>query len=74
MVRHLVIGLVLIVGGGQQLPAAENWPQWRGPLGNGVAADGDYPVEFSDEAGVLGRCRCRARAVRRQRCGAIASS
>jgi outer membrane protein assembly factor BamB len=53
MVRHLVIGLVLFVGSGQQLLAADNWPQWRGPLGNGVAADGDYPVEFSDEAGVL---------------------
>jgi outer membrane protein assembly factor BamB len=32
--------------------AAENWPQWRGPLGTGVAADGDYPVEFSAEEGV----------------------
>jgi hypothetical protein len=29
------------------LSAAENWPQWRGPLGSGVAADGDYPVKFS---------------------------
>lgn len=32
--------------------AAENWPQWRGPTLNGVAADGDYPVEFSNEKGV----------------------
>ena len=32
--------------------AAENWPQWRGPLGTGVAADGDYPVKFSADEGV----------------------
>ncbi len=33
-------------------PAAENWPQWRGPLGTGVAAAGDYPVKYSSTAGV----------------------
>jgi outer membrane protein assembly factor BamB len=27
--------------------AEENWPQWRGPLGTGVAGAGDYPVKFS---------------------------
>lgn len=26
---------------------AQNWPQWRGPEGNGVAAPGTYPVMFS---------------------------
>jgi outer membrane protein assembly factor BamB len=26
---------------------AQNWPQWRGPDGNGVAAAGQYPVTFS---------------------------
>ena len=36
----------------ERLPAAENWPQWRGPLGTGVAAAGDYPVEFSNTEGV----------------------
>ncbi len=53
MHRHFMLALVLTVGTGKQLPAAENWPQWRGPLGSGVAADGDYPVEFSNESGVL---------------------
>lgn len=33
--------------------AAENWPQWRGPLGTGVAPAGDYPVKFSDSVGVV---------------------
>jgi len=32
--------------------AAENWPQWRGPLAHGVANDGDYPVEFSSDTNV----------------------
>jgi outer membrane protein assembly factor BamB len=31
--------------------AAENWPQWRGPGGAGVGADGDYPVKFSGSEG-----------------------
>ncbi len=34
------------------LVMAANWPQWRGPSGNGVAAAGDYPVEFSPEKNV----------------------
>jgi outer membrane protein assembly factor BamB len=32
--------------------AAENWPHWRGPLGTGVGAAGDYPVKFSDTEGI----------------------
>ncbi|HVT27537.1 MAG TPA: PQQ-binding-like beta-propeller repeat protein [Lacipirellulaceae bacterium] len=32
--------------------AAENWPQWRGPLGTGVAHAGNYPVTFSNTEGV----------------------
>src|SRR5262245_12493846 len=54
MLRRLVICFVVLVSViAQPLLAAENWPQWRGPLGNGVAADGDYPIEFSNEKGVL---------------------
>ena len=26
---------------------AQNWPQWRGPDANGIAAPGNYPVGFS---------------------------
>ena len=32
---------------------ADNWPQWRGPDGNSIAAPGEYPVEFSNEANVI---------------------
>ncbi len=31
---------------------ADNWPGWRGPAGQGIAVDGDYPVEFSAESNV----------------------
>lgn len=30
-----------------------NWPQWRGPLGNGLAEPGDYPLEFSADDHVV---------------------
>ena len=32
--------------------SAHNWPQWRGPGGNGVAPHGDPPVEFSESDNV----------------------
>lgn len=32
---------------------SQNWPQWRGPEGNGIASSGTYPVEFSATDGVL---------------------
>lgn len=28
------------------------WPQWRGPLGNGVSPDGDPPVRWSEEENI----------------------
>lgn len=41
----LVLCFLLTVHPHQTL--ADNWPNWRGPLGSGVAADGDYPVTFA---------------------------
>jgi outer membrane protein assembly factor BamB len=34
------------------LAAAEDWPQWRGPVGIGVAPDAGYPVEWSAEKNI----------------------
>lgn len=31
---------------------AENWPNWRGPHFNGVAEQGDYPIEWDQEKNV----------------------
>jgi len=50
--RALLVGLLLVSLPGALSAAAENWPQWRGPLANGVAVDGDYPVQFSSDRGV----------------------
>lgn len=33
-------------------PAARYWPQWRGPLGNGVAPASDAPVEWSESKNI----------------------
>jgi outer membrane protein assembly factor BamB len=38
------------------LPAAaavENWPQWRGPAGQGVSTDTDVPTEWAPDKNVL---------------------
>jgi outer membrane protein assembly factor BamB len=41
----LMLGLIV------RAHAADNWPQWRGPNAKGIAATGDYPVEFSGKEG-----------------------
>jgi outer membrane protein assembly factor BamB len=48
--RLLLLAAVFLQAG--RAFADDNWPQWRGPLGTGVAADGDYPVKFSGEEGL----------------------
>jgi len=37
---------------GDALSAASNWPQWRGPLGSGVAPESEAPLRFSATEGV----------------------
>ena len=35
------------------VPASDrHWPQWRGPLGTGVAPHGDPPIEWSEEKNI----------------------
>lgn len=48
-----LLGLVLVAAACCNLAhAADNWPQWRGPQANGVAAEGEYPVKFSADEGI----------------------
>lgn len=42
VIAGLAAGMVLAVG-------ADNWPRWNGPQGNGVAGDGDFPVQFGPD-------------------------
>lgn len=52
----LVAGLTLIAL--SILPArAADWPQWRGPEGNGVSRETDLPVAWSEESGVVWKCK-----------------
>ena len=44
--KHLfVIAALVLLAAGQ--PAAEHWPQWRGPLLNGISAEKNLPVKWS---------------------------
>ena len=36
---------------------AENWPQWRGPAGDGVSRETELPVVWSDNSGLLWKCK-----------------
>lgn len=55
-----VVSTVALLG---QVPArsADNWPQWRGPGGTGIAAEGAYPVTFSDKQNVLWKAKLSGR-------------
>lgn len=54
IIKCILIALVAIVLI-NALVYAQNWPQWRGPEGNNVAAPGNYPVKFSATDGLLWR-------------------
>jgi len=45
----LVVGICMT---GDSMILAENWPQWRGPHGNGVCSDSNLPTEWSKEKNV----------------------
>lgn len=36
----------------EQNRSQQNWPQWRGPLGTGVAPGGDPPIEFGEDKNI----------------------
>jgi outer membrane protein assembly factor BamB len=36
--------------------AAGNWPQWRGPAGNGVSTETGLPLTWSEDKGVVWKC------------------
>jgi len=46
------LGLLILVLFLQPLAAAENWPQFRGPGGQGHAADSRIPLKFDEETNV----------------------
>jgi outer membrane protein assembly factor BamB len=53
MIRKTLILLILSTPG---ILHAENWPQWRGPEGDGVSREADLPVTWSEKMGILWKC------------------
>ncbi len=53
-VWSLLLGLT-ILGAAEARGRAENWPQWRGPRGNGVASETGIPVRWSRTQNVVWR-------------------
>jgi outer membrane protein assembly factor BamB len=45
------------ITGNVPLAAAQNWPQWRGPLGTGAAMSGNPPIEWGEEKNVRWKIR-----------------
>ncbi len=37
--------------------AADNWPQWRGPTGDGVCRETNLPIAWSEDFGIQWKCR-----------------
>src|SRR5687767_6726139 len=46
MTRRLLISAVVLLGLTASV-AAEHWPQWRGPLLNGISGEKGLPVRWS---------------------------
>jgi outer membrane protein assembly factor BamB len=51
-----VLGLTLLAGTGAA-PADQNWPQWRGPLQNGVAPSADPATSWSETSNIRWKVR-----------------
>lgn len=45
--------LALVVAPSAIAEASDRWPNWRGPNGDGSAADGNYPVQWSETNNIL---------------------
>ena len=51
----IIAALCLLLGSGRILHA-ENWPQWRGPNGDGVSRETNLPVTWNKTSGIAWQC------------------
>ena len=51
-VRSQQVQQKLPLADGGSVDADHNWPQWRGPLGTGVAPHANPPVEWSEKKNI----------------------
>ena len=54
--RNLFVSAVFVVSS-VAFAFAEDWPQWRGPRGNGVSSETGLPLSWSDEENVAWKVR-----------------
>ncbi|MGA2031028.1 MAG: pyrrolo-quinoline quinone, partial [Thermoguttaceae bacterium] len=54
--RRLPAFLLLLVAVIPLALRAENWPQWRGPEGNGVTHESGLPVAWNEGSGIVWKC------------------
>lgn len=57
MHRKILFTLPVLFALASSLAVADNWPRFRGANGEGVAADKDIPVQFTENNGVLWKVR-----------------
>ncbi len=53
----IAIGVVFVLSAGSRGLVAENWPQWRGPLGNGICREKNIPSQWSRTKNVAWRLK-----------------
>jgi outer membrane protein assembly factor BamB len=66
-----VVALVLIVCA---LTLVDNWPQWRGPHGQGVSDEKNLPLEWSPTRNIKWKAAIPGRDIRRRLFGVTESS
>lgn len=60
-IKFITVSLFSIVAALHPVVAADNWPTWRGPLGNGVAPQANPPLEWSETKNVKWKTRIPGR-------------
>jgi outer membrane protein assembly factor BamB len=53
MIRNTLILLIFSIS---NILHAENWPQWRGPEGNGLSQETGLSVAWSEKTGIVWKC------------------
>jgi outer membrane protein assembly factor BamB len=52
---HRILTLSLLLLGARQA-SADNWPQWRGPAGDGVSKETGLPLSWSEHTNIAWKC------------------
>jgi outer membrane protein assembly factor BamB len=54
--RFLLLTLILLLSATPATALADNWPQWRGPTGDGVSTAKDLPLQWNTKSNVRWTC------------------